>query len=115
MSENLTIRNYSRIYIKQEDYISIIYSLFEDGLYVGSVKFNVNDQSCEIQNLLKDIPMKDIENCVCQQGLKEIESLKDVSYWNNFEILDNNSNDLQPKIHEWPKDLSSIEEGLFII
>lgn len=100
MEKKLIIRDYSKIYIMNDGTTSVIYSLLQNGLYVGSVEFNLKKHSCKIQNLLEDIPMKDIENCVYQQRIKELESLKAKSHKDSFEILDNLLNDLRQKIHE---------------
>lgn len=100
MEKKLTIRDSSKIFITENGCTFSIYSIFEDSLYVASVQFNLTTQYCEILNSFKEIPRKDLENCVYQKRIEELEKLKTVSNPDTFEILDNLLKDLHEKIHE---------------
>lgn len=100
MEFKLTIRNSSKVFIKENGCTFVVYSIYENETYKASVEFNLTNQSCKILNYFKSIPKKDLENCVYNKRIAELKNLKSISNPETFEILNNLIKDLEKKIQK---------------
>ena len=100
MTKKLTIQDYTRVLLNEDGCAVTIYPVLENGLPAAIVKFNLKTQTCEILQSLDSINKEELENCVYNHRISELEKLKSVSHEDTFEILDNLLSDLQQKIHK---------------